>query len=141
MRRLCGMAFCLVVVAVWLAGCSGPLTFEAPTYYKNVKAAFKPGSMWEITTTPHSRKQKMVVQVRSGGVPIDVCAIFDQPNRTEQAKEDMKKGEQYLDALGSVTKEPNPVLKFEMPPKVGLRVIIFNTSDRSPDLEVEIKTE
>jgi hypothetical protein len=133
-----GMILAWTVLAS--AGC-GPLTFEAPTYYKNTKAGFKPGTMWEVSTTAHSRKQKIVVQVRSDGVPVDVCAIYDMPNRTKAAKEDVKKGEKHLDALDHVLKEPNPTLKFELMAKQPLRVIVFNSSDRTPDVELEIKTE
>jgi len=132
---------CAVLALLALAPGCGPLTFEAATYYKNNKPGFKPGSMWEITTSANSRKQKMVVVVRSGGVPIDVCALYDQPNRTAQAREDVKKSEQFLDGLAQVIREPDPVLKFELPPKHPLRVIVFNSSDRTPDVEVEIKTE
>lgn len=139
MRRWWALGACLVLAA-GLAGC-GPLTYEPPTYFKGHKPAFKPGSMWEVTTSPHVKNQNLVVVVRSGGVPVDACAIYDMPNRTLAAREDVKKSEQHLDALDHKIKEPDPVLKFKLPAKHPLRVLVFNSSDRSPDIELEIKRE
>lgn len=135
MLRCCGLLLGMVMLAS--AGCS----FERPTYYKGNKAGFKPGMMFEVNTSAHSKKQKMVVQVRSEGVPVDVCCIYDQPNRTQEAREVMKKGEMPIENLKQAQKEPDPTLKFPLDAKAPLRVLIFNSSDRTPDLEVEIRTE
>jgi hypothetical protein len=127
----------LVLIMLASAGCS----FEQPTYAKKVKAGFKPGMFFEVNTSAHSKNQKMVVQVRSDGVPVDICAIYDQPNRTQDARDHLRKGEMPLDTLKHAQKEPNPILKFDLQAKAPLRVLIFNSSDRTPDLEVEIKAE
>ena len=136
MLRFLTLAFALI----GLAGC-GPLTYEAPINVNMKKPAIKTNATYEVKVTPHSRKQKLVVTVRSGGVPVDVCAVYDMPNRVKEAREDMKNGQKHLPALAQVIQEPDPVLRFDLPPQHPLMVIVFNPGERTPDIEVIIKTE
>ena len=117
------------------AGCQ----YESPTHFEE-RFPLKGGELKFITPDEHSRNQVIKITTDTGNLPMDLCVVpFDMQSKYwEAARDEFKNGEEPINKLASVFREPNPKLSFKVPAKSRVTVMIRNASDRTKEVYLKI---